>query len=171
ILHIFEPARQLGVYWRRRMIAACRRSSHLQTNFIIRRAFSGARRTIELDPVQARAEFIQNIINADFVLAPKGDGNYSNRFLEALSLGRIPIVPDTDIVLPLEGSVDYSFVMVRVPMNRVCETPKYIHEFYDALTEVEWQQRQQLVREIFEKYLRQDSFFRYFFVEVLPTLS
>lgn len=158
-------ARLIGVYWRRKVLVACRNSTLVRTLFIMRNSFSGARRTIELDPKVARSEFIQSIKDADFVLAPKGDGNYSNRFLEALSLGRIPVLLDTDMVLTLEETIDYSKVIVRVPMGRVDDTPRYVREFYDALTEKEWQERQKLARETFEKYLRQDSFFTYFFTE------
>ncbi len=162
------PERRLGVYWRRRMMSACRGSEDIDTNFIIRKSFSGAHSTIELEPTRARTEFIGSIRDADFVLAPKGDGNYSNRFLEALSMGRIPVVVDTDIVLPFDDRIDYSRIMVRVPMGEVSNTPQYIRAFYDALTEEEWQERQKEARHIFETYLRQDSFFRQFFTVQLP---
>lgn len=110
-------ARRLGVYWRRAAMHACERSPLVQTDFIIRRSFSGSRTTIELDPEQARREFLDNIIGADFVLAPKGDGNYSNRLLETLSLGRIPVLIDTDTVLPFEEEIDYAKILVRVPIS------------------------------------------------------
>ncbi len=128
------------------MLSACAASPLIRTRFIIRRSFSGAHRTIELDPARARREFIDNIIDGDFVLAPKGDGNYSNRFLEVLSLGRIPVLVDTDVVLPLEHVIDYAQVVVRVPMGRVDETPKYVRDFYDALNDREWEERQQKAR-------------------------
>ncbi|MFA6519721.1 MAG: exostosin family protein [Candidatus Paceibacterota bacterium] len=161
-------ARKLGVYWRRAMMSACERSPQVKTNFIVRRSFSGHAKSIELDPVQARSEFLQSIVDADFVLAPKGDGNYSNRFLETLSLGRIPVVADTDIVLPVEDEIDYARIIVRVPMEKIAETPRFIRDFYDSLTDEEWRRRQQLARETFEKYLKQDTFFRRFFTEELP---
>lgn len=163
-------AHKLGIYWRQVAMRACERSPLVDTHFIIRRTFSGSKRTIELDPTQARKEYLDSIVNADFVIAPKGDGNYSNRFLKTLCLGRFPVLTDTNVVLPLEDVIDYSLISVRVPMNRVHETPEYIREFYDSLTLEEWQQRQQLARDVFEKYLRQDSFLRYFFTEVVPKL-
>jgi hypothetical protein len=163
---MFKPvvrARKLGVYWRRRAMRACMRSSLVEANFIIRSSYSGDLRTIELDPARARQEYLENIVESDFVLAPKGDGNYSNRFLEVLSLGRIPVVVDTDIALPLEDVIDYSKIMVRVPMDKVGDTARYISKFYGSLSEEEWAERQRLARDVFEKYLRQDSYFDYFF--------
>ena len=156
-------ARKQGIYWRKSAMRTLARSALVRTNFIVRRSFSGAMSTIELAPEAARAEFIESIKNSDFVLTPKGDGNYSNRFLETLSLGRIPVLIDTDTALPLEGAIDYSKIMVRVPMHDVKNTPRYVREFYDPLTDEEWKARQRLARETFEKYLRQDAFFRNFF--------
>src|SRR3989344_9142302 len=156
-------ARKQGIYWRKSAMRTLARSALVRTNFIVRRSFSGAMSTIELAPEAARAEFIESIKNSDFVLTPKGDGNYSTRFLETLSLGRIPVLLNTDTVLPLEDVIDYSKIVVRVPMNQVHDTPELIRKFYDALSDSEWQDRQRLAHETFQKYLRQDAFFRYFF--------
>ncbi|TSC71441.1 MAG: Exostosin family protein, partial [Parcubacteria group bacterium Gr01-1014_48] len=145
---------------------ACKKSNLVNTHFIVRRTFSGLRRTIEVDPKVARKEYLDSITEADFVLAPKGDGNYSNRFLKTLAFGRIPVLVDTDVVLPLEDIIDYSKIVVRVPMEHVHDTPRYIREFYDALSEQEWRERQHMARKAFEEYLRQDSFFRYFFTHL-----
>lgn len=165
---LLPPARRIGVYWRRAAMRACGDSPLLETNFIVRKSFSGDRRTVELDPAQARRDFIASIVEADFVLAPKGDGNYSNRFLEALSLGRIPVLIDTEAVLPFEDRIDYAQVIVRVPMREVRKMPQYVRAWYDALTPEEWQERQRLARETFDRYLRQDSFFfEYFNARVL----
>lgn len=163
-------ARIIGVYWRRRMLSSCRRSARVRTNFILRRSFSGAARTIELDPVQAHKEFVGSITESDFVLAPKGDGNYSNRFLEALSLGRIPVLLDTDSVLPMEELIPHERTMVRIPMTDVDQTPEYIRNWYDGLSESEWKVRQEEARSLFATKLRFDSYFKEFFTVVLPLL-
>ncbi|MDP2655092.1 MAG: exostosin family protein [bacterium] len=165
ILDPMVRARKLGVYWRRAMMRACERSSLVKTNFIIRQSFSGHAKSIELDPAQARREYLETTANTDFVLSPKGDGNYSNRFLKTLAFGRVPVLVDTDAVLPLEDDIDYAKIIVRVPMGRVADTPRYIRDFYDALTDEEWRSRQQLARDTFEKYLKQDTFFRRFFAK------
>ncbi len=162
---VSPPARAhiRGIFWRKWSVNSFKHTALVKTLFIIRKTFSGAEKTIELDPAQARKEFIDSLIETDFVLAPKGDGNYSNRFLEALSMGRIPVLIDTDAVLPLEDKIDYAKLVVRVPMGKIKKTPEYVREFYDALTEEEWKKRQQLARDTFVKYLSQDAFFNQFF--------
>lgn len=157
-----------GVYWRMRTMRICSASSVVRTNFIVRNTFSGHPSSIELDPETARREFIGNIVTSDFVLAPKGDGNYSNRFQEALSLGRLPLYIETEGCLPLEGVIDYDRVMVRVPMEKVREVPALARAFYDSLTPDEYVARQHEARTIYETYLRPDAFYRYIFAEAIP---
>jgi hypothetical protein len=158
-----QKAHKLGIYWRRVAMRILSKSPLVTTHFIVRRSFSGALRTIELSPEQARKEFIDSILNADFVLTPKGDGNYSNRFLETIALSRIPVLIDTDTVLPFEDIIAYDSFVVTVPMNKVDEIATYIRSFYDSLTEDEWEARQRYAREMFETYLKQDMFFGHFF--------
>lgn len=168
LINPFARAHIRGVFWRQWILQVCQGSKLISTYFVLRKTFSGAARTIELPPAQARKEFIDSMLMSDFVLAPKGDGNYSNRFLEALSMGRIPVLIDTDVVLPLENIIDYSKIIVRVPMDRIAETPRYIQEFYNALSPEEWIQTQRAARETFEKYVRQDSFWEYYFHVYFP---
>lgn len=162
----FDPvqcARIRGIFWRRWMMKACTGSAYITTRFISRKTFSGATRTIEVSPETARKDFLESIIESDFVLAPKGDGNYSNRFLEVLSLGRIPVFVDTDTILPFSEKIEYKKITVRIPMSDVQNTPKYIRDFYDSLHEEEWQARQRLARETYAQYLFQDAFWEHFF--------
>ena len=160
-------ARVVGVYWRRRALRACRVSNDIHLDAIVRSSFSGAASTIELAPEEARKQFVENMRESDFVLAPKGDGNYSNRFVEALASGRIPVVIDTDMPLPLEADIDYTKICIRVPMSEVGKIPVYIRAFYDQLTPEEWEARQRLARDTFERYLRQDMCLEQVFGRVL----
>src|SRR6185503_19907515 len=102
------------------------RSTLVRTRFIARDFFSGAKSTIQLSPKEARREFVSTTRAGDFALAPKGDGNYSVRFLEALALGRIPVLIDTDTELPLEDRIPYEKICVRVPARDIARTPEYI---------------------------------------------
>ena len=46
--------------------------------------------------------FIKNMQKCDYTLCVRGTGNYSGRFYMTLNAGRIPVVLDTDVVLPCE---------------------------------------------------------------------
>ncbi len=156
-----------GIYFRRAAMAYLKKDERFETRFIARNTFSGNAKLIEGDPERIRREYIENMQDSDFVLAPRGDANHSTRFFEALTLGRIPILVDTDIVLPLEKVIDYDQFMVRVPFTDLHKIGDYVEKWYNALSEEEWLRRQQLAREAFVTYLRYDTYFNFVFPHLL----
>ncbi len=159
-------AHEQGIFLR---IAALKRlaaSSKVLTNFIVRRAYGSHKATIELSPEEARRQYIENMENSDLALAVRGDSNFSQRFYEALSLGRIPLLIDTDCVLPLENELRYDEFMIRVDHRDIGRIGDIVAERYRALSPEDFKKMQQRAREVFENYLKADSFFAY----VLPKL-
>jgi glycosyltransferase involved in cell wall biosynthesis len=155
-----HPAKKKGLYFRKRALALLKKSTKVATNFIIRSSYSGSAKTLKMDPTQSRKEYIDSMKNSDFVLSPKGDGNFSVRFYEALSLGRIPVLIDTDCPLPLEDEINYDEFIVRIPHRELPLIADKIREYYDKLTPETYLQKQKRCREVFEKYLRMEMFFR-----------
>ena len=151
-----------GIYFRREAISAFSGSSKIKTNFIIRKAFS-AQRGLDgkdfINPEKAEKESIESIVNSNFVLAPKGYGNASVRFFEALSLGRFPVLINTDCELPLKDYIDYDKFVVTVDHMNIKNTEKAIIDFYNSLTNEEYKRRQKMAREAFE-LLRPGSFLK-----------
>ena len=47
----------------------------------------------------------------------RGAGNFSYRFYEALSFGRIPILIDTDTLLPLQTKIEWSEHIIILDNN------------------------------------------------------
>jgi hypothetical protein len=155
--------RMQGLWWRQTILTRLSKSFRIKTNFIIRGSYSGNEKTIELDPEQAKREYIQNILTSDFTLCVKGDGNFSTRFFEVLSLGRIPLLFDTESVLPLEDIIDYSRIICRVDYKKYPKMGKIVSDFYASLSESQFMEMQTQAREIFEKYLRLDKYFEFVF--------
>ncbi len=140
--------RRQGISYRQRSMRVLSRSRLVRTAFVTRPFFSGSAKTIGMDPHIARREYIENMQQSDFVLAPKGDGNYSLRFFEALSLGRIPILIDTDVSLP--GSDEwYKDVCVRVSWRDIGQLPKKVSTWYHSLSDDEYGRRQEAARALF----------------------
>jgi len=152
-----------GVYWRKKAIKALIHSSLLKTSFLIRNFYAANKYTIQGDPEVLRKEYIQNITDSDFVLVARGDSNMAVRFYETLALGRIPVVIDTEWVLPLEDIIDYKKFVVFVPYTDIKNADKYIRKFWDSLSDEEFKKRQKLARETFMKYLKFDSFLKFIF--------
>lgn len=62
----------------------------------------------EMSKLAARREYYRHMMNSSFTLCMRGGGNFSYRFYEALSFGRIPILIDTDMELPFEAAAQWS---------------------------------------------------------------
>ncbi len=166
----YQEVHKKGLFFRRKAIRVLNNSKLVKTNFIIRKSFSASAKTISLDPVVARKEYRENIINSDFVLTPKGDANFSVRFYEVLTLGRIPILIDTETVLPLENFIDYSKFILRIKHKDIRKLPELISRFYANLTPDQFADMQKKAREAYEQYFRYDAFFNFAFSGPLERL-
>ncbi len=153
------PKKQ-GLYWRRKALELLSSSDLVKTNFVVRNTFSGHRDTIGGSPDDYRKEYVENIKNSDMTLAPKGDGNYSLRFYETLSLARTPILIDTDMVLPCEDKINYDDFIVRVSYAGIHHLPQIVSAWYSGLSSDEFARKQRMAREVFLKHLRIDMFLK-----------
>lgn len=154
-----KEIRKPGLYFRRKALRSLSGVEQVKTNFIIRKSYSLSEKTISLDPKIARKEYIENMRDCDFVLAPKGDGNFSVRFFEALSLGRIPLLIDTDCVLPLADEINYDDFILRVPLCDLDCLPARVSEFYSKLQPDQFLLKQRKGRDIFDTHLKIEKFF------------
>jgi hypothetical protein len=152
-----------GIYFRRKALKTLGRSKKIKTNFIVRGSYSaqkGRNGKKAIRPEEAEREYVESIIQSDFVLSPKGNGNGSIRFYEALSLGRLPILIDTDCVLPLEDVINYAEFVIRVDYREMQSVVGRTLAFYQALSSEEFYTRQKKARESFE-FLRPGAFCSY----------
>lgn len=164
-----DPSREVfkkGLYFRRRALKVLKHSSQVETNFLIRNSFSANPTTVSIPPVQARQEYIENLIQSDLILCPKGDANYSVRFFEALSAGRLPILIDTDCCLPFGNRINYDSFILRVSYKDISHLPEIVADFWATLTPEEYIARQSRAREAFTQYLRYDVFFNQVFADI-----
>lgn len=73
---------------------------HKDTNIIERKGFWAP----EIPKIIARRQYYENLMSGALTFCSRGGGNFSYRFYEALSFGRIPVLIDTDCELPFEYS-------------------------------------------------------------------
>lgn len=158
-----NSAKKSGLLFRMKVLKILDKSRLTNTKFIIRRTFSGNEKTRVGDFNVLRSEFVKNITESDLSLAVKGDGNFSVRFYEILSLGRIPLFIDTDCVLPLEDVVDYRNFILRVDYKSINIVDSIVSNFYADLTQDSFISKQRRAREVFGSFLRIDKYFEYVF--------
>ncbi len=156
-------ARKGGIYFRKKILAILSVSPHVKNAFIVRNFFSSHKKTIRIDLDRVRQEFLDNITKNDFALAVRGDGNASMRFYEALSLGRIPVVVDTDEIFPLEDIINYHDFCLFIPLGDIHCADALIRKYYNEMSPEDFLRKQKLAREIFEKYVRVDKFYELIF--------
>ncbi|MDB5189508.1 MAG: hypothetical protein JWL82_465 [Parcubacteria group bacterium] len=149
-----------GLFFRRRALALLARDPRIALSAIVRKRFSAHAKTIEVAPDTARAEYVRSIQESLFTLAPRGDANYSLRFYETLSLGRIPVLIDTDMTLPLEDRIAYDEFIVRIPWNELASLGDRLVDFFESHTEEEVTRMQEKARAAFTEFLYLPAFLR-----------
>jgi hypothetical protein len=117
----------------RRTIIDIFNNSELDTNFIIRNNFWGG----DIWGKNVREEYINNTLNSDIIICLRGAGNFSYRLYETLCLGRIPLVIDTDIVLPFEEFVKYDDKIIKIQQEGVNNIIQEIISFWDKIRDYE----------------------------------
>jgi hypothetical protein len=147
---------------------ACRllkRSGEVDTRFVFRPAYWAGALTPEggLDFAAMRRawdEFVENVVESDYVLALRGGGNFSVRLYEALSCGRIPVFVDTDSLLPFEGSVDWRSLCVWLEEPELPQIGAGVAAFHASLGPDGFLRRQRDCRRVYVERLAPEAFFR-----------
>lgn len=156
----------LGLVIRNLAIKYLDKTVGIKTNFIVRKSYSGHIKTISGSVKRYRTEFVNNIIDSDYTLCVKGSGNFSVRFYETLSLGRIPLVVDTDNAFPLEEKINYREFCLFVSYRNLAKIGELLLAYHRSLPAEEFIAKQNRARKVFEKYLRIDSFTKYLVEEI-----
>jgi hypothetical protein len=159
-----------GVFLRTEALSLLKKSPRINTTFLIRRSYSGNVRTAEKNPDVLRTEFVRNIVDTDFTLCQKGDGNQSTRFYETLSLGRIPLLIDTECVFPLEHGLAYEEFCGRINYTDLPRAADILADFYARLSPKDFTDMQKKARAAYEKVLRIDSFTPFLMDEIRSRL-
>lgn len=87
-------------------------------------------------------QYARHMGDVTYVLCPRGAENYSYRLYEALRFGRVPILVDTDMVLP--ENIPWDDLIVRVPYARLSQIGEIVSRDYERRTASEFMARQKL---------------------------
>ena len=126
-------------------------------HFVVRDQYRAGAST-EADRVRTQAEFDQNLASATYALCVRGTGNFSARFFEALSVGRIPLFVDTRCVLPFEDEIDWRRHTVWVDAADVGRIGEILVAAHPAVVD-DPDRSVDSLRRLFEDRLSQPGFF------------
>lgn len=135
---------------RKKCVTILNTHNKINTNFIIRKAFWGGK----IDDINLRNEYVDNMINSDFILCTRGSGNFSYRLYETLSAGRIPIFIDTDCCIPFDNTMRYNDYFPIIKESEISNTESIILDFWNNINDYELLQNKlyQLYVEYFSPY-------------------
>lgn len=105
----------------------------LGLDIVERRSFTGSERE--------RNEYVDHLSKNTYIVCPRGTENFSYRMYEALSFGRVPVLIDTDMVLPPE--INWDRLVVRVPYKSIQDLPELIRRDYNRQSDSAFLARQQ----------------------------
>ena len=146
-----------GVLWRAKSIGILKRSPLVALNLKVRNSFSGTAKTAEKDMRALRQDFVDTVLNSDYALDVRGDANDSTRLFEILSLGRIPVIVDTERNFPNSDILNYSEFCLIVGFRDIQKLPEKIAEFHKNISPEKYEAMQRKAREAFVKYFRIDA--------------
>jgi len=146
-----------GVLWRAKALMILERSPLVALNLKKRRSFSGSAKTALGDLHGLRQDFVDTVLQSDYALDVRGDANDSTRLFEILSLGRIPVLVDTERPLPFSSSVDYRAFCLIVDFRDIQKIPERISEFHSQVSPERFEDMQRKAREAFVQYFRIDA--------------
>jgi hypothetical protein len=150
------------VHLRSGIIRRMQQSTAIQTNFVLRPHYMGERGAKNDDAEQRRREFITNMAESDYVLCVRGFANFSFRFYETLAAGRIPVLVNTDCVLPYDRIIDWKKYVVWVEMRDLPHIGEVVREFHNRLRPDEFANLQRECRRVFDEWVSMHGFFKNF---------
>lgn len=153
----YYPATDQGIFWRRRAVRILERSPLVTCNFKTRNYFSGSSVNAPVPVKDLLQEMTGIILNSDYALDVRGFANASTRLFEILALGRIPVIIDTERILPFADAVDYSKFSLIVDFRDIKRLPQVIADFHASLTPQQFEDMQLAARDAYVNYFRTDA--------------
>ncbi|MBS4070824.1 MAG: hypothetical protein KGZ90_05820 [Algoriphagus sp.] len=132
--------------WERARILKKLQATDLRTDFILRSRYKAGASSLD-EKEKVEEDFYQNIDKSLFTVCLRGMGNYSVRFYQTLAMGRIPILIDTDSVLPFSSEIPYDQFILKVSFQDRFNLKPIIESFVKSKTEDELISIQKLARE------------------------
>jgi len=152
------------VYAREDALRVLEKHPDIETRFVRRHQFWAGRFSTGQQTgfgKQVRNEFITNMAEGDYVFCARGGGNFSYRIYEALMGGRIPLLLNTDCVLPYDFQVDWGYLFPIIDIKDVARLGDRLLEFHNQfkLEPQKFEERQKLLRMLWEDYISPTGFF------------
>lgn len=156
-----------GIFWRQLAVWILAHSTRVKANFKIRDFYSGSSITAHGEMKDLQRELVDTVLSSDYALDVRGYANASVRLYEILSLGRIPVILNTERILPFSDYIDWSSFSLIVDFRDIHRLPRIISDFHASVTPERFEEMQRTAREVFVKYFRVDAQMPYIIRELV----
>ena len=129
-------------------------SPRVHCRIVIRDGFWGS-----VCSADQRQEFVQNMLNSDYLLVARGGGNFSYRLYEVMSCGRIPLFINTDCVLPFDHLINWTQHFLWVEVAELSRIAEKVVDYHSCLSGDEFKHRQLAVRRLYEEWICPSGFY------------
>jgi len=146
--HPFYPASKK----RYKLLYKIQKDKRIQSDFIFRDKYRARNENKE----KTTFEFFKNIQDNLYTFCLRGNGNFSVRFYEVLIMGRIPVLINTDVRLPLEDLIDWNKHCVIVSEDSIIQD---LLNFHSSKTELELEEIQTNNRKLVLERLNRVDYF------------
>lgn len=160
-----------GVLWRKEIIALLKASTKVVFLGELRSSFSGSAKTAAGNLEALREQMVDTILKSDYALDVRGDANNSARLFEILSLGRIPVIIDTERTFPFADVIDYSAFSLIVDFRDIDHLADRIADFHAHITPEAFADMQRKAREAYVTYFRIDALMPHLVAEIRKKLK
>jgi hypothetical protein len=150
---------------RRRALDVLAGDPRIDTDFIVRDEYRAGVRSLEerVDRTQSSsAAFFDNIARTQYTVCLRGGGNFSKRLYEVLCLGRLPVIVDTDQLLPWHDRVDWAALTVVVDHRELDQLADRVVAHHAGLDDAAFADAQRAARELWVDRLSVPGFFARF---------
>ena len=161
----WEPTPFEHTWFRQRVLDTFERSKVVETRYVLRTKYRAGIQTAATRndlAEQSRREFVDNVLGTDYTLCVRGGGNFSLRFYEALALGRIPVLIDTDCLVPYRARVDWPRYIPWIDARDLDQAPQIVADFHARLSPEGFRELQHECRQLWVDRLSPDGFFSHF---------
>jgi hypothetical protein len=108
-----------------------------------------------------RKGYFKNLHNNLYGLCARGGGNFSFRLGELLMMGRIPILLDTDCLLPFRESIPYETNCIFITENDLPRVREIVTDFHERHSEEDLIRIQKENRSLWEEYFTPEGIFNH----------
>lgn len=131
----------------------------LKSQFILRNKYRAGVSEVE-NKEQSTREFYDNIYQNPYTFCMRGIGNFSVRFYETLAVGRIPVLLNTDCLLPLDKIINWEKHCVILDESEYKSLGNMIVNFHNDLSNQAFIEIQKNNRKLWEDFLTRHNFFK-----------